>query len=266
MIRWRNPRSRISDSSDPSDSTFIEHTKTLFHMVGGFNVMLHQVHEKLETCPFLPSADSTTCICESKELPVELSATQLGPDEEKVFVRLAVEIDSRFPAESLFAKDQREAYLQCLDLLRRAFAGVPFDKPLMMALFWMGCAPPGLYEPLKANDTTALVLLGYWAVLLHYSRDAWDIGPTGSLLLTEICSTLFEKAKGTKDESRISELLQWPRQQVGLAPDVPEDQVGPLESVEEDAKIESRKRAYDPIRGHIVSGITMRDVPRKPTQ
>ena len=55
----------------------------------------------------------------------------------------------------------------------------------------------------------ALILLAYYAVILHRRRRSWIIGDAGRLLITAISSHLGRHWQP---------LLEWPRQQVVLAP------------------------------------------------
>ena len=66
-------------------------------------------------------------------------------------------------------------------------------------------ASPEYLKLLTERRPEAMVLLGYYAVVLHHRRRSWVIGDAGRLLITSLSSNLGQ---------HWSSLLEWPKQQI----------------------------------------------------
>lgn len=71
-----------------------------------------------------------------------------------------------------------------------ALAGEEHSHRYQMIFSWTMLAPPELTELLKAKNPEALVLLAYYALLLHYGRSMWQVGDVGAYIFNMITDYL----------------------------------------------------------------------------
>lgn len=100
-----------------------------------------------------------------------------------------------------------EAKADCqnaIEGLQLIFARKPGENP-RAGLFvqeWAVRVPKGYIGLLNERRPEAMVILGYYAVLLHYDRSSWAIGDTGAYLIRSLVSHLGEYW---------TRWLEWPR-------------------------------------------------------
>ncbi|KAF4967726.1 hypothetical protein FSARC_4787 [Fusarium sarcochroum] len=86
-------------------------------------------------------------------------------------------------------EDEKEACQQAIQYLQVGFDAMFTEEEeaksnrFRMIFQWTMLASPELTSLLAEKRPEALVLLGYYALLLHYGRNLWQIGDTGSYLL-----------------------------------------------------------------------------------
>lgn len=91
-----------------------------------------------------------------------------------------------------------QAYIEaCLDAI--FFLQVGLDsvsgaatrmKRHQMVSIWSVLSPPKFTELVRQRQSEALIVLGHYAVLLHYARDMWQIGDAGAYFLHMVCEIL----------------------------------------------------------------------------
>lgn len=95
--------------------------------------------------------------------------------------------------------------VQALQLLfdSQRSAGASGSQRLPAVQEWPVRVPVGYVDLLKQRRPEALVILAYYAVLLHHAKDFWAIGDTGRFLIRSITSHLG---------AYWADWLQWPNQ------------------------------------------------------
>jgi hypothetical protein len=114
------------------------------------------------------------------------AATRLSEAERRACQQAARYLQVGFDAVSLGA-----------ELDAQSHAGVPVDeearepgKRFHMVLAWTILAPKEFTDLLAAHRPEALVILAYYAILLHHARAMWQVGNAGMYLLDLIVDFL----------------------------------------------------------------------------
>lgn len=97
-------------------------------------------------------------------------------------------------ADELGAED-KEACLQAIQYLQVGFDAALADEEEpqnrhKMIFSWTMLAPPEFTVLLAAERPEALVLLAYYALLLHYGRKMWQVGDAGAYIIGMIVNYL----------------------------------------------------------------------------
>ena len=104
----------------------------------------------------------------------------------------------------------RETYQECISGLQRHFnqqahlSDEHLATPHTIFAWWM-MAPPDFQRLLRERRPEALVVLAYYAVILHYRQKSWVIGNAGKTLVQGISLHLG---------SQWDRWLEWPQEQV----------------------------------------------------
>ncbi|KAJ4319314.1 hypothetical protein N0V84_006398 [Fusarium piperis] len=105
-------------------------------------------------------------------------------------------------AEGL-SQGEREACQEAINYLQLGFDAFPDGANRFGMIFtWTMLAPPELTNLLAVRRPEVLILLGYYALLLHYGRGMWQVGDAGVYILG-----LIEEYLGSEWE----EWLEFPR-------------------------------------------------------
>ncbi|KAK7743075.1 hypothetical protein SLS62_010707 [Diatrype stigma] len=73
-----------------------------------------------------------------------------------------------------------------------------------LVFIWSLLTTPAFTELVREHRPEALVILGHYAVLLHYARSLWQIGTSGAFLFQSVCELL-------PDTEEWARHLCWPR-------------------------------------------------------
>ncbi|EEA28924.1 conserved hypothetical protein [Talaromyces marneffei ATCC 18224] len=109
------------------------------------------------------------------------------------------------------SEEEKEACQEAARCLQIGFDAVFADKDeergnrFHMVHSWVLLLPPPLRGLLVTKRPEALVLLGYYALLLHYGRNLWQIGDAGAFILGIVNDHLG---------SEWAHWLKWPREEV----------------------------------------------------
>jgi hypothetical protein len=100
-----------------------------------------------------------------------------------------------------------KAIEELIDVYRAAFSHGREPTPEEQAAAqhstrWLILVPPGYTELLVQRNPEALVILGYFAILLHRLRDCWNVGDAAERLLLVVEAHLEEPWLGA---------LSWPK-------------------------------------------------------
>ncbi|KAM5361833.1 hypothetical protein ACJZ2D_012863 [Fusarium nematophilum] len=113
-------------------------------------------------------------------------------------------------ADGLGEKD-REAFFTAINYLQLGFDAVladEFDGNRYQMLFtWTMLAPPEFTALLAAKRPEVLVLMGHYALLLHYGRHMWQVGDSGRYILGLIVDYL---------DPEWHPWLEYPREMIGM--------------------------------------------------
>lgn len=125
-----------------------------------------------------------------------LMDSELGP-----ILSLTAEFTSRLPKGShcqqirelvgcsdRLGKEAKTACQIAIDYLQVGFDAVLADEEThgvrhQMIFSWTLLVPPDLSDLFAAKQPEVLVLLAYYAVLLHYGRNMWQVGDSGAYIL-----------------------------------------------------------------------------------
>lgn len=114
-------------------------------------------------------------------------------------------------------EEEKEACREAIRYLQIGFDSVFAEKEeergnrFHMASSWILLILPPLRELLVAKQPEALVLLGYYALLLHYGKHIWQIGDAGAFILGIVDDYLG---------SEWAHWLEWPREEVAKRVDI----------------------------------------------
>lgn len=209
----------------------VQRIKTFFQMIQGVRSIFNQTYQSLRSGPFhIHGGDPLS----ARNLTLETACTDLDHDTDVIITSLSAEIESPKLTSGHSSQHQhhKQTYRDTLDLLRRAFAETQADGCADSTMFWAAHLTPDFLDTLEANEPMALLIVLYWAVLLHQLRDIWWIGPSSRTLVSEISHLLLASIKGKEMEDRMLRLVSWPRQQVELGPATPRSQLGENVSTE----------------------------------
>lgn len=104
------------------------------------------------------------------------------------------------------SKDEIEACQAAINYLQLGFDGFPDGANRFGMIFtWTMLAPPEFTNLLASRRPEVLILLSYYALLLHYGRSMWQVGDAGVYILG-----LIEDYLGSEWE----EWLEYPRSAV----------------------------------------------------
>ncbi|KAL2867540.1 Zn(II)2Cys6 transcription factor domain-containing protein [Aspergillus lucknowensis] len=83
---------------------------------------------------------------------------------------------------------EKTACVRAIQYLQIGFDAIPPTAPdhkmrYQMLFLWAVLVPPDFITLLVARRPEALVILGYYAVLLHYGRHMWQVGDSGLYIL-----------------------------------------------------------------------------------
>ncbi|OBT89120.1 hypothetical protein VE02_01996 [Pseudogymnoascus sp. 03VT05] len=132
-----------------------------------------------------------------------LMDSELGP-----ILSLTAEFTSRLPKGSHcqqirelvdcsggLGKEEKTACQIAIDYLQVGFDALLADEEThgarhQMIFSWTLLVPPELSDLFAAKQPEVLVLLAYYAVLLHYGRNMWQVGDSGAYILGTIVEYL----------------------------------------------------------------------------
>ena len=107
----------------------------------------------------------------------------------------------------------REMYIAAIEELRESFhkqAVNPLDRA--PAVSWPILVPRAYIDALSNHQPTALVILAYYAVLLHDLRVCWWAGDRGVKIVEAVSGSV---------EEVWAETLKWPAEKIGLTRSTP---------------------------------------------
>ncbi|RGP77580.1 hypothetical protein FLONG3_4271 [Fusarium longipes] len=90
-------------------------------------------------------------------------------------------------------KEEKKACRVAIDYLQLGFDAMSLKEKgarYRMIFQWTMLASPDFTSLLSARKPEALILLGYYALLLHYGRGSWEVGEAGAYLLSLIVDYL----------------------------------------------------------------------------
>ncbi|KAL4953781.1 hypothetical protein BDW69DRAFT_151149 [Aspergillus filifer] len=158
-------------------------TDTLCHREGGLNGFLERYVQCLETHRgvFTVSMTGWDLLMETELGPALSRSRQFTSSEPK-----GTECDQLkalvFGSENL-SLIEKSSCLSAIGHLQRGFDAVfqPEDNNMryQMVFLWTMLVPPEFTSMLAAKRPEALIMLAYYAVLLHHGRDIWQVGEAG---------------------------------------------------------------------------------------
>ena len=102
---------------------------------------------------------------------------------------------------------RKDAFLETIRTLERCLQNCQCgeEENRMVALSWLAMVPEGFIDLWKVKDPLAMVLLGYYSILLHGLRNLWWCGDWATRLLLAVTEDLGDG---------LSALVTWPVRKV----------------------------------------------------
>ena len=186
----------MSQASSHTECTLMQDTLEIFRMLRGINAVVQVASDWIRQGPLGGLLRPTRV----------RNISPLDEDVERALKTLDVKCRAATESET-----DREMYISAIEELRESFnkaAANPMDRA--PAVSWPILIPRAYIDALSNNQPTALVILSYYAVLLHELRVCWWAGDRGIKII--------EAVSGSLEESW-SEVLRWPINKIGLTRD-----------------------------------------------
>ena len=163
---------------DPSLDAFLDCYVECVRIHGGIKAIIHSAW------PFLIDSDIKDFLLWAAEIN---SSVPVGRECDPLRA-LVAECGPAFDSATHEACD---TVLRLLQVGYDQMAAKPArNRRYMMVFSWSVAAPPEFTELLVRRVPEALVVLAYFAVLLHYSRDLWQVGTSGAYIIKAIAHYL----------------------------------------------------------------------------
>lgn len=163
--------------ADPSRSTGLDPSDYINHFLGCISLMRGVRH--------VISGDAWVYIKESELKPLLLAPDPPElydiPEECRALVRLSDDIEP--------GSTSSRAYNTAIERLHWSFARTNVSEPLptlRWAMAWLALLKDDYLELLSQRQPQALIILAYYGVLLHFTRNCWPLCNSGAYLVKAI--------------------------------------------------------------------------------
>lgn len=176
------PRLATSGIDDPP--TLVQRVVSFFNMAIGLTSMLTAHRDEFE--------QSLKSVRVVQDLVATASFHDLSEDDETALRRLTLILRTPQPQRSAHSSEMEEKYVRCMDRLYLCFRVWSSHTMKGYCLSFPNFCGTQFVAAVSSCDPHALLLLMYWGVVLHRSKNEfWWIGSLGNDLVREIASIVL---------------------------------------------------------------------------
>ena len=180
--------------------TLVQRAVTFFNMAIGLTSMLTAHRDKFE--------QSLTSVRVVRDLVAGASSHDLSEDDETALRRLTLILRTPQPQRSAHSSEMDEKYLKCINRLDLCFRVWSSHTMKGYCLSFPNFCGTQFVAAVSSSDPHALLLLMYWGVILHRSREEfWWIGSLGNELVREIASVVLPMS--LEQKATVTEAVSW---------------------------------------------------------
>lgn len=176
------PSLAASGVDDPP--TVVQRVVTFFNMAIGLTSMLTAYRNEFE--------QSLKSVRVVQDLVATASSHGLSEDDETALQRLSVILRTSQLQGGVNSSEMKEKYAKCMDRLYLCFRVWSSHTMKVYCLSFPNFCGKQFVAAVNSSDPHALLLIMYWGIILHRSREEiWWIGSLGNELVQEIASAVL---------------------------------------------------------------------------